>query len=1562
MNPTYKGSVIMVVTVLLILFRSLSGPGQTNLLTESFENGGSIPAGWATEVISPNNQVTFVGSSTYPSGYTAYNGSWMTKFNSYDASGGILLLKRMTPVSAASYTNLAIDFYWLESTGYPSSNDKVDVEWSANGTTWVTAGTFPRYNPVQGWKFKTVSLPAGASNQPAIFIAFKFTSDYGNNCFLDFVHLSGVGPPPPVTVTIGTGTSSCSYPYNTGYMDARTQMLYTAGDIGNAGGAMGQIQQIGFNVITAGPTVMNGFTIKMRNTADATLTNWVTDSMTVCYSGNYTVAGTGWQMITLQTPFSYDGRNLLVEICYDNSSTGTGTTVYGTSAAGKIYHYYLNDPVGGGCTVTGSSPQIVRPNLMIVEQMYTGSLTGTVINCYNNQPIVGATVTVSGMPPVTTNASGVFTVLYIPCGTHTVTYTAAGFISQSCSVTIFANQMTVSPCGCLYPVPGYLAGVITNLATGAPIAGVKIQAGQTFTYSLADGSYLLAVYPCATLPVTYSKAGYNNISTLITFVCGSTFTQNLQMMPTMNPPENVVAVTDTVLGQTTLTWSPPQSPYDLIYDDGIMDQCFSWMNTGNINAVRFTPAAYPATVLGGRLFLCNPIPSGPPLGPFQVNLYDDDGPGGIPGTLISQWDVIPVSTGWVEFIFPDLDTITSGSFYLGMVQIGNYPNCDGLGLDTTTNSMRSWQKDVYNSGPWVPVQGNFMIRALVSGPGGTMPSSILSYKVSRLKHGEENNPAVWTTLGSVTGGTTTYVDNAWPSLPPGPYRWAVQTYYSTWTPSAPGFSNIQYKDWMADVTVYAEKCCPDVPGPISIRLSSMDTTYWATTDSTGHAYFQDVIYNTYTMTISLFGCSTYNLVLTITSNMSLNVQMTGGPAYPARDIYVNDRSLLSTWSPPMPVQSILEENWSSGSFTTNGWTVSGGTNWSVSTGMGNPAPSAMFNWSPQVVNYHQYLTSKVMNGIDAPETRLQYDIYLSGFASTNVNTMAIEFWDGTSWVVLKTYSNMNGSLPWTTEELSLPVTGNSSFRIRFHAAGEDSYDINNWNIDNIRIYAQDSLFCHIGYEFYLNSVLSTFVTDTFYQITPDQVQYGQQYSACVNAVYLYGWSVPVCYQFTSHYVYPPTNVTAQPLECTARLSWNKPEMAGGATPPGLIGYKIYREGLFHDSITSPDTLQYYDLALDPGHYTYCVTSVYDLTPYGFPGYTDESLCYENPGVNVICGDNLPFFENWNSGTFTYSGWTFEPEQGNWDVTSATGNPSPTADFSGFGLKSNGPYDYAMLSRALNASQWTCSDVWLDFDLELIDHAAGSTEHMTVEVLYNNSWHQVADFVNSGSFGFETKHILINEVRGQGTKIRFRAHGENTFNILHWHIDNINVYGVCMPPTGLAWSATTEQVELSWEAPCPEVSGYNIYRTDSSGLVPYYKINTDLVTATTFTDVPPFWTPNAVYRYFVTAVTMDSASSGVLCESGSTDTVLVEIPVAVPGLDPASVKIFPNPAKQLLTVKSSVPVVGMELVDHLGKPVLSKACDHSMLERVRTADIACGVYFLKIKTDRGIVVKKVIIQK
>ena len=202
----------------------------TSLLSESFENGGATPTEWATQVISGANTISFVTSTTWPIGYTAYNGTYLVMFNSFTESGGVNRLKRTIPISTIGLTSANVNFAWLESSGYAGVLDRVDVEYSTDGLSWITAGVFNRYNSVQGWKIKSQALPAGALGQATLYIAFKFSSAYGNDCYLDFAGVST-----PETFCEGsTGSYTTESGMNAYIWSTSPGGIITSGDSTNA--------------------------------------------------------------------------------------------------------------------------------------------------------------------------------------------------------------------------------------------------------------------------------------------------------------------------------------------------------------------------------------------------------------------------------------------------------------------------------------------------------------------------------------------------------------------------------------------------------------------------------------------------------------------------------------------------------------------------------------------------------------------------------------------------------------------------------------------------------------------------------------------------------------------------------------------------------------------------------------------------------------------------------------------------------------------------------------------------------------------------------------------------------------------------------------------------------------------------------------------------------------------------------------------------------------------------------------------------------------------------------
>lgn len=978
-----------------------------------------------------------------------------------------------------------------------------------------------------------------------------------------------------------------------------------------------------------------------------------------------------------------------------------------------------------------------------------------------------------------------------------------------------------------------LMGVITNAANGNPVVGARIIVNNQVAWSTSGGVYTLTIDPVGTYVINSTKAGFNNYTSLpVVFQTGTTTTVNIALTENSNPPGPATAILDTVPPHVDIHWDIPFGIYELLYDDGIQDDFTLWATAGNMNAVKFTPVGYPASITGGSVNIgqaSNYPPGSNPLVPFQIRIYDASGTGGTPGINIGgPFDIIPTALGWVEFTFSSPVTINNGSFYMVMVQGGNAPNAAGLAIDETTLQFRSYARFAGGGGPWFPGSGNFMMRTKVSGSGGPVDYAenalmLQGYQVWRLHQGQEQNPSAWISAGVTS--TNSLIDLSWPSLPCSPYRWGVKANYSGNQWSAVTFTNVLGKCWVAPLTVSVTLSCEAaIRTGIRVELKNQvypDTIYTLLADTSGTCTFPSVWKGTYELKVTKFGYLVSTQQVSIASATTVNVLLLQEKTAPS-NLFVDDHSLVATWDVPQFSKSIFSETWTAGSFASNGWTAEGGVNWIISGTQGNPAPSAMFNWSPQALNYSQTLTSREIDGEQAPILKFKYDVSLDNFGTTTINQMAVELWNGQSWLMLKNYSSSGGNIFWTSEEVDISEWSDDLFRIRFRAYGGDTYDLNGWLIDNISVTgkesAQSQSACILGYNFYLENVLSGFTQENKYTIPGSHVAYGNTYNACVLAAYGSGQSDKTCYQFTSHFLWPVRHLQGSAIENVAFLQWEQPRIDTSATlPPGLIGYKIYRNDSLIWLINTPDSLNFYDIGLEPGLYHYTVTAWYDLTPYGFAGDFDESVPAGPVDLLFNYGRPLPFFEGWDEGTFTFNEWRFWPGQGNWEMNMSNGNPAPSAVFNWEPLL-NG-YNYALESPAIDGSSVHCGRIWLDFNLKLQDQNETGQEIFFVEIWNNNEWHQKAMIANTGSFEWTGYHLDISMVKEKGFRIRFRVKGVNSSDIVNWYVDNIHIYPVCFPALNPTGDIQGFDAHLTWSAPKCSGEGYLLNEGFESELFP-----------------------------------------------------------------------------------------------------------------------------------------------
>jgi hypothetical protein len=312
---------------------------------------------------------------------------------------------------------------------------------------------------------------------------------------------------------------------------------------------------------------------------------------------------------------------------------------------------------------------------------------------------------------------------------------------------------------------------------------------------------------------------------------------------------------------------------------------------------------------------------------------------------------------------------------------------------------------------------------------------------------------------------------------------------------------------------------------------------------------------------------------------------------------------------------------------------------------------------------------------------------------------------------------------------------------------------------------------------------------------------------------------------------------------------------------------------------------------------------------------------------------------------------------------------PTASFTGSPALTN--YDYTLRSITLYSDVWTCANLYIEFDSRLIVNNPTLEEKLIIGIKYDSSWYPKDTLVNDTSTGWVHHKIDISEIGGYYSRVGFRATGINSAAIGEWDIDNIYVYQVCFRPPDFSLERTGHQVHLSWGIPCsgkklnPDQAdssmliGYNIYRTDSTGLPPFIKINAGgPVPVTEYTDnlVPNFV---GVACYFVTAVYVDSYNPGpILCEPPS-DTLCAVFALGVPVTNKEQIRIFPNPVSDVININSDKPLTGIEVLNFVGETIYSGSFPETKKINIRMENNPKGIYLIKLRSGKETVVRKVL---
>ncbi|MGV8048801.1 MAG: carboxypeptidase regulatory-like domain-containing protein [Anaerolineaceae bacterium] len=782
-----------------------------------------------------------------------------------------------------------------------------------------------------------------------------------------------------------------------------------------------------------------------------------------------------------------------------------------------------------------------------------------------------------------------------PVGTHNV--------ELELNTNDLANEIVMIPATMVVYNPGMIAGTVTSAVDGSPIHGAVVTAGMYSATTTEEGEYSMIV-DAGTYDMSFSKTGFTT-----EFVTGVVVTEtnttvvDAELEEEFYPPTLVHAVVNEADTQVEVTWGLPEPNYEVLYDDGTAENYAAWALPGNMNAVKFTPAGYPATIYGGRIYVGDgsfPNNNTGFLGTtFGAVVIDDDGANGLPGTVLDSIEVTVNNLGWVDFSGLSA-TITEGSFYLGMVQGATSPNCAPVGIDQTIPTLyRSYSRNVSAGGNWAlsPFQ-DMMIRAFVNGPVATdvarnasnevrtpvkqralisqsapiaqsgvegegqylaiqdSERGVTSYKVWRVSGFDPNaGPEAGTlTLLSGTVANTNYTDIAYGPLPEGWYAYAVATNYTNGGESEKAYSNIVGHKKLVTVTCNVSLTTGGSPAGAVVSLTGLDypyEVYTATVPEDGTVVFENVWKGNYTLFAAKVGFDDYVITPNITSNRTFDILLLE-KKYKPRNLYVDDLTLVATWDEPLAIATA--EDFEGSVFPPAGWQAltQSTTGWYATTNGSSSAFAIPPHTKYAVSNDDaengngccDYLITPEMDWTDLPTYRLNFASYFDGSygqsAYVELSTDA-----GATWTVISSMVAAPGA--WQDIEIDLAqfsgASGLNSVWVAFHADDNGAW-ASGWAVDDIQI-ASGGVPLQ-GYGVFLDGTLVDNTPDQTYTYT--NLNFGQEYLAGVAALFSSGYSELDTYLFRSAFLYPPDSLEGMsPLGTDyAHLTWLPP-----TSPTGL---------------------------------------------------------------------------------------------------------------------------------------------------------------------------------------------------------------------------------------------------------------------------------------------------------------------------------------------------------------------------------------------------------------------------
>ena len=187
-------------------------------------------------------------------------------------------------------------------------------------------------------------------------------------------------------------------------------------------------------------------------------------------------------------------------------------------------------------------------------------------------------------------------------------------------------------------------------------------------------------------------------------------------------------------------------------------------------------------------------------------------------------------------------------------------------------------------------------------------------------------------------------------------------------------------------------------------------------------------------------------------------------------------------------------------------------------------------------------------------------------------------------------------------------------------------------------------------------------------------------------------------------------------------------------------------------------------------------------------------------------------------------------------------------------------------------------------------------------------------------------------------------------------------GPCYPPRNLDFEYTNNfKLKLKWETPQPSegLSGYYLFRKEGDG--EYHRIKLLNASAVTFTDNTVNQEGDYYYRLYAYYGDLDCTSSPA--NRHYYDNVFeLHVYYSPTGVEEneARVKVYPNPAKGFVTIEAE-GMTEVSVFNTLGQCMLQKEVTDGQTV-VDLQHVTEGLYLLRVKTENGIISKRIAVER